>query len=191
MKNVIKYNKKIKCRCFLIMLFYLCERSKSKDTAPLHPFFPSVCSWIRKKVWCSDRVLECKPEDIGSRPGDVTFQTIHFCRRSSTFVKFCWKSSIFIVKLSSGMPKTFSYTRLNWSCVTRCWCRTTLSTFFTVYAVLRGQMHSIYFISTLYVLCGVNHKKSTEFIFRVTNLWYEAWKPVFVKRYMGVYMIDL
>jgi hypothetical protein len=36
------------------------------------------------------------------------------------------KSSIFIVKLFAGMPKTFSDTRLNWSCVTRCRCRTSL-----------------------------------------------------------------
>ncbi len=38
-----------------------------------------------------------------------------------------------MVKLSSGMPKTFSDTRLNWSCVTRCGCRTTSSNFFTEY----------------------------------------------------------
>ncbi len=32
------------------------------------------------------------------------------------------------------MPETFSDTRLNWSCVTRCGCWTTLSTLFTVYS---------------------------------------------------------
>ncbi len=78
MKNVLKDNKKIKGWRFWIMLFYLCETSRSKDIAPLHPFYPSVYSWIRKKVWRSGRVLECKPEDIGSCPGDVTFQTIQF-----------------------------------------------------------------------------------------------------------------
>ncbi len=107
MKNVIKYNKKIKGWRFLIMLFYLCETSRSKEIALLHPLYPSVYLWIRKKVWRSGRILECKPEDIGSRPGDVTFQTIHFCRRSSICVKFCWKSSIFMVKLSTGMRKLF------------------------------------------------------------------------------------
>ena len=87
---------------------------------------------IQQKVWISGRVLECKSEDIGSRPGDVTFQTIHFCRRSSTFEKFCRKSSIFIVKFSTGMSETFFDTCVNWSCVTRCGCRTTSSTLFTV-----------------------------------------------------------
>jgi hypothetical protein len=74
-----------------------------------------------------------EPENLGSRPGDDAFETIQFCRRSSTFVKVRRKSSTFIVKLSSGMPETFSDIRLNWSCVTRCGCRTTSSTFFTVY----------------------------------------------------------
>ena len=86
----------------------------------------------QKKVWRSGRVLECKSEDIGLRPGDVTFQTIHFCRRSSTFEKFCRKSSIFIVKFSSGMSENLFDTCVNWSCVTRCGCRTTSSTLFTV-----------------------------------------------------------
>jgi hypothetical protein len=135
MKNVIKYNKKIKGWHFLIMLFYLCKTSRSKDIAPLHALYPSVCSWIRKKVWRSGRVLECKSEDISSCPGDVTFQTIHFCRRSSTFEKFCRKSSIFIVKFSSGMSETFFDTCVNWSCVTRCGWRTTSSTLFTVCVV--------------------------------------------------------
>jgi hypothetical protein len=85
-------------------------------------------------VWRSGRVLECKSEDIGSRPGDVTFKTIHFCQRSSTFEKFCRKSSIFIVKFSSGMSETFFDTCVNWSCVTRCGCHTTSSTLFTVYS---------------------------------------------------------
>ncbi len=87
----------------------------------------------QQKVWRSGRVLECKSEDIGSCPGDdVTFQTIHFYRRSSTFEKFCRKSSIFIVKFSSGISKNFFDTCVNWSCVTRCGCRTTSSTLFTV-----------------------------------------------------------
>jgi hypothetical protein len=133
MKNVIKYNKKLKGWHFLIMLFYLCNTSRSKDIAPLNPLYSSVGSWIRKKVWRSGRVLECKSEDIDSRPGDVTFQTIHFCRRSSTFEKFYRKSSIFIVKFSSGMSETFFDTCVNWSCVTRCWCPTTSSTLFTVW----------------------------------------------------------
>jgi hypothetical protein len=58
---------------------------------------------------------------------------MQFCRRSSTFVKVCQKSSIFILKFSAGKSKTFFDTCVNWSCVTRCGCRTTLSTLFTVY----------------------------------------------------------
>ncbi len=58
-------------------------------------------------MWRSGRVADCKPDDLGLRPGDVAFETIQFCRRSSTFVKVCRKSSTFIVKLSSGMPETF------------------------------------------------------------------------------------
>ncbi len=67
-------------------------------------------------MWRSGRVSESKPEDLGSRPCKVAFETIQFCRRSSKFVKVCRKSSTFIVKLSSsGMPETFSDTRLNWT----------------------------------------------------------------------------
>jgi hypothetical protein len=44
----------------------------------------------------------------------------------------CQKSSIFIVQFSSGMSETLFDTCVNWSCVTRCWCRTTSSTLFTV-----------------------------------------------------------
>ncbi len=40
---------------------------------------------------------------------------------------------IYIVKLSSGMPETFSDTLMNWSRVTWWGCRTTLSILFTVY----------------------------------------------------------
>ena len=47
--------------------------------------------------------------------GGASFELFQLCRRSSTQVKFCRKFSIFIVKLSSGMPETFSDTRLNWS----------------------------------------------------------------------------
>jgi hypothetical protein len=132
------------------MLFYLCDSSSSKDIAPMHRFYPSVYSRIRKKVWRSGRLLACKIEDIGSRPGDVTFETIHFCRRCSTFVKFCRKSSIFLVKLSSGMPKTFSDIGLNWSCVTRCWCRTTSSTFFTVYVQYTVHIYIFFAPSSSY-----------------------------------------
>jgi hypothetical protein len=64
-------------------------------------------------------------KDWGSRLGIAAYETFQLCRRSSTFLKVCQKSSIFIVKFSSGMPKTFFDTRLNWSCVTRCRCRTT------------------------------------------------------------------
>jgi hypothetical protein len=88
---------------------------------------------MRTRAWRRGRVLESKSENLGSRPGDVTLETIQFCQRSSTFVKVCQKSSIFIVKFSSGMSETFFNTWVNWSCVTRCGCRTTLSTLFTVY----------------------------------------------------------
>ncbi len=87
---------------------------------------------MRKRAWRRGRVLESKSENLGSHPGDVTFETIQFCRRSSTFVKVCRKSSIFIVKFSSGMSETFFDTCVNWSCVTRCGCRTTSSTLFTL-----------------------------------------------------------
>ncbi len=53
-----------------------------------------------------------------------------FCRRSSTFVnnKFdgCHLNS------ATRMSETFFDTCVNWSCVTRCGCRTTSSTLFTV-----------------------------------------------------------
>ncbi len=58
-------------------------------------------------MWRRGRVLESKSEILGSRPGDVTFETIQFYRRSSTFVKVCRKSSILIVKFSSAMSETF------------------------------------------------------------------------------------
>ena len=87
------------------------------------------------EVWRSGRVSDCKPESLASRPGTAAFETFQLCRRSSTFVKGCQKSSIFIVKFSSGMSETFFDTCVNWSCVTRCGCRTTSSTLFTVGAV--------------------------------------------------------
>ena len=40
-----------------------------------------------RKRGASGRVVEWKSEDIGSLPGAVIFETIHLCRRSSTFVK--------------------------------------------------------------------------------------------------------
>jgi len=88
---------------------------------------------MRKRAWRRGRVLESKSENLGSRPGDVAFETIQFYRRSSTFVKVCRNSSIFIVKFSSGMSETLFDTCVFWSCVTRCGCRTTSSTLFTVY----------------------------------------------------------
>ncbi len=48
----------------------------------------------------------------------------------------CRKSSIFIVKFSTGMSKNLFDTCVFWSCVTRCGCRTTSSTLFTVHAFL-------------------------------------------------------
>ncbi len=47
----------------------------------------SVCFEISKRMWRSGIVVECKPEELGSLPGGVTFVTIQLCRRSSTFVK--------------------------------------------------------------------------------------------------------
>ncbi len=80
-------------------------------------------------------------EGVGSNlpPGGDAFETFQNCRRSSTFLKACKKSLIFIVKFSSGMPKTFSDTNVNWSCVTRCRCRTTSSNFFTVCVIAVGE----------------------------------------------------
>ncbi len=88
----------------------------------------------KKKMLRSGRSLECKSESVGSRPGGVSFEIFNICRRSSTIVKVCQKSSIFMIKLSSGLQESFSDTRLNWSCVTRCGCWTTLSNFFTVFS---------------------------------------------------------
>jgi hypothetical protein len=60
-------------------------------------------------VWRSGRASESKFENLVSRPGDVTFETNPFCPRSSTFVKVCRKSSIFIVKFFlQGSRKLFS-----------------------------------------------------------------------------------
>jgi hypothetical protein len=47
-------------------------------------------------------------KDRGSRPGNAAFETFQLCRRSSTFLKACQKSLIFIVKFSSGCRKLFS-----------------------------------------------------------------------------------
>jgi hypothetical protein len=88
-----------------------------------------------KKMWRCGRALGCKSEGEGSRPGGVSFETFQLCQRSSTFVKGCQKSSIFLVKFSSGMSETFFDTCVNWSCVTRCGCRTTSSILFTVYTL--------------------------------------------------------
>jgi hypothetical protein len=73
-------------------------------------------------VWRSGRVSDCKPESLGSCPSSAAFETFQLCR----------KSSIFIVKFSAGMSENFFDTCVNWSCVTRCGCRTTSSTLFTV-----------------------------------------------------------
>jgi hypothetical protein len=127
----ISYRTENKLFYFLFIYF--------KDIAPLHALYPSVWSCIRKKVGRSGRVLECKFEDIGSRPGDITFQTIHFWRRSSTFEKFCRKSSIFIVKFPTGMSESFFDTCVNWSCVTRCGCQL-LRQLFLQWAVAKSYM---------------------------------------------------
>jgi hypothetical protein len=97
---------------------------------------------MRKRSWRRGRVLVSKPEILGSRPGDVDFEIIQFYRRSSTFVKVCRNSSIFIVKFSVGMSKTFFDTCVFWSCVTRCRCRTTSSTLFTVFPHIWGSPSS-------------------------------------------------
>ena len=76
--------------------------------APLRLLDPSMYCLIRKRVWRSGRASGSKFENQGSRSGGVTFETIQFCRTSSTFVKVCRKSSIFIVKSSAGMSKTIS-----------------------------------------------------------------------------------
>jgi hypothetical protein len=40
-----------------------------------------------RKHGASGREVEWKSEDVGTLPGAVIFETIHVCRRSSTFVK--------------------------------------------------------------------------------------------------------
>jgi hypothetical protein len=106
----------------------------------------AVCRRYRR----SGRVSDCKPDNLGSRPGSAAFETFQLCRSSSTFVKCCQKSSIFIVKFSSGMSETFFDTCVNWSCVTRCRCRTTSSTLFTVYKLVACLL-AIYGMAALWV----------------------------------------
>ncbi len=112
------------------------------------------------EVWRSGRVSDCKPEILGSRPGSAAFETFQLCRRSSTFVKVCRKSSIFIVKFSAGMSETFFDTCVNWSCVTRCGCRTTSSSLFTVQDLCRKRLKTVRplppppQLCCLYLCCG-------------------------------------
>ncbi len=124
----------------------------------------SVYLIIRNRVWRSGRVLKFNLRP--SLPGGVTFETIKLygsivmyhlksstlgmClqRKKSTHVKVGRKSSIFIVKLSSWIRETFSDTRLNWSCFTRCGCRTTLSTLFTV--IIQYPDTGTYFTQNMY-----------------------------------------
>ena len=40
-----------------------------------------------RKCGASGRLVVWNPEDVGSLSGAVIFETIHLCRRSSTFVK--------------------------------------------------------------------------------------------------------
>jgi hypothetical protein len=40
-----------------------------------------------RKCGATGRVVEGKPEDVGSLPGAVILETIQLCRRSSIFVK--------------------------------------------------------------------------------------------------------
>ncbi len=67
----------------------------------------------KKEMWHSGRALECKSDGVGSRPGGVSLEIFNICWRSSTFVKVCRKSSIFLIILSSEVPESFSNTRLN------------------------------------------------------------------------------
>ncbi len=49
---------------------------------------PPACVETRKiQEESVAQVVEWKPENVGSLPGAVIFETIHLCRRSSTFVK--------------------------------------------------------------------------------------------------------
>ncbi len=65
---------------------------------------------------------DCNPEGqrFAPHPGHDAFEA--FQSKKFDILKVYQKSSIFIVKLSAGMSKTFSDTSLNWSCVTRCRC---------------------------------------------------------------------
>ncbi len=106
-------------------------------------------------MWRSGSVSESKSKSVGSLPGWCSFWD--FAAVSKKFYIFkttiCWRSSMVILykfrrgecvyseevriveQLSSGMSETFFNTCVNWSCVTRCGCRTTSSTLFTVYFV--------------------------------------------------------
>ncbi len=80
----------------------------------------------KKNMWRSGKVQACHIDDVGLHTGGVICETFNLCRRSKSL------SKQFNIYMPSGMPESLPNTRLNWSCVTRCGCRTTLSDFFTV-----------------------------------------------------------
>ena len=57
------------------------------------------------------------------------------------------------------MPKSFFDTRLNWSCVTRCGCRTTASNFFTeseLHCILWAKLHPLSYAAPHWVALHCN-----------------------------------
>ncbi len=134
-------------------------------------------------------------EDKGSRPTGVSFEKFKLCRRSSIFVNnkfdsYHLKSSIFIVKFSSGMSETFFDTCVNWSCVTRCGCRTTSSTVFTVkeiaaYRRVNGMIGIKYLTITLPPLITTRRHVFTDDIIVILLLGYFLYAgKLYSSRYM-------
>jgi hypothetical protein len=53
-------------------------------------------------IWCSGSIVDCIwVVYVGSSPGGAGFETFQLYQRSSTFVKICQKSSIFMETFST------------------------------------------------------------------------------------------
>ncbi len=82
-----------------------------------------------------------KVKDAGSRSGGAAFDTFRLGQRSSTFVKICRKSLIFIMKFSTGKSDNLFVTLLLWTVVLllHSGCRTFPSTFLSWILVCNVQ----------------------------------------------------
>jgi hypothetical protein len=60
----------------------------------------------KKRMWRSGKVQACHLDDVGSHTGGVIYETFNLCRRSSTLVKVCQNSLIFLIyKIVLKAPK--------------------------------------------------------------------------------------